>query len=241
MEAWNAFRCLGAAGRHRMLYIKNLEGDAMTRRFGHLVVTTCDPPVPEGRCGNPDGRGGYMDILTGMPQWFIAEDAQSNLQRSAYYPIVHLDTQVTIYMYGMEPKRLQFTLLNAEPDDTLLVTVDWRRENEIDMKKKINGTWQKVEEYPANYTWTSNFGVVPQVPLSTMLAEASQYPSGTHYRNKTAQKYSFLLKGNEKVRLEENQMLRLTMSLDVSVGEFYEKTERLSDNLHCSTHGDTSK
>eukprot|EP00854_Cymbomonas_tetramitiformis_P002112 gene2113-2811_t len=217
VAGWDAYRCAGDAGRHRMLYVKSLDGDGMTRRFGPISVSSCVTPDAEGVCSDA-----VVDTLSGMPWW--RHSAGNHHRRSAFYLIVRMDRQHSIFLTGNAPKKLQFTMLDAEPEDNVMMTLDFPRPNAIQVQRRslANGSWTAVEEYPrCNYTWVSGQGNIPMTPLSTVYSEVASLPSGTHYRNKTAQKFSFVLKGSDTLVVEEQYEVRLTLSLQVSHSDFY--------------------
>ncbi|XP_017158739.1 PKHD1 like 1, tandem duplicate 1 [Poecilia reticulata] len=115
MSAWQSYRCFGL--NYRMVAIESLDSDTETRRLSPVAVL----------------GDGFVDLING-PQdhgWCAGYTCQRRV--SLFHSIMATGRAFDVYFTGVSPQKLRLLMLNADPSESVLVSVFYSNPQRLDV------------------------------------------------------------------------------------------------------------
>ncbi|XP_011607160.2 fibrocystin-L isoform X2 [Takifugu rubripes] len=208
MRTWQGYKCTGLD--YRMLVIESLDADTETRRLSPVAVL----------------GDGFVDLING-PQdhgWCAGYTCQKRV--SLFHSIIATNHSFDIFFSSISPQKLRLMMLNADPAESVLVSVFYSKPQRLDvyadnvLVAPTNAEWNadntdyilKKPTHPGQY--------VPQ--LSAIL--------GTNYFDQDYKMLKVLLRGSQPVEVRTSPVLVIAFELPaMTEDEFF--GENLVQNL----------
>ncbi|XP_075907773.1 fibrocystin-L-like [Nelusetta ayraudi] len=115
VRSWQAYKCFGLD--YRMLVIESLDADTETRRLSPVAVL----------------GDGFVDLVNG-PQdhgWCAGYTCQKRV--SLFHSIVATHHSFDVFFSSVSPQKLRLMMLNANPADTVLVSVFYSKPQQFNV------------------------------------------------------------------------------------------------------------
>ncbi|XP_037651430.1 PKHD1 like 1, tandem duplicate 1 [Sebastes umbrosus] len=115
MSSWQSYKCFGL--NYRMLAIESLDSDTETRRLSPVAVL----------------GDGYVDLING-PQdqgWCSGYTCQKRV--SLFHSIVATGHSFDVFFSSVSPQKLRLMMLNAEPSESVVVSVFYSKPQRLDV------------------------------------------------------------------------------------------------------------
>ncbi|XP_068189914.1 fibrocystin-L-like [Antennarius striatus] len=197
MPTWQAYKCFEL--NYRMLVIESLDEDTETRRLSPVAVF---------------GEG-FVDLING-PQdhgWCSGYTCQERL--SLFHAIVATGHKFDIFFTGTSPQKLRLMMLNADPSETVVVSVFYSRPQRMDvyvfddLVPPTNAEWNADG---TDYTLKKPFYTEEYFPkLNGTL--------GSNYFNQDQKMLMMLLRGSEPVEVRMSPKIFVSFALPAMTEE----------------------
>ncbi|XP_056153970.1 fibrocystin-L-like [Lampris incognitus] len=204
MPHWQSYKCFGL--NYRMLAIESLDSDTETRRLSPVAVL---------------GEG-YVDLING-PQdhgWCSGYTCQKRV--SLFHSIVATGRAFDVYFSSTTPQKLRLMMLNADPSESVLVSVFYSNPQRLDvyvdnsLVAPTNAKWNNDES-----DYTLKEPVFPDQYVPQMNST-----SGTNYFDQDYKMLKVLVRGSKPVEIRTSPVLFLAFQLPAMTEE-----EFFGDNL----------
>uniref|UniRef100_A0A667XGZ1 PKHD1 like 1, tandem duplicate 2 n=1 Tax=Myripristis murdjan TaxID=586833 RepID=A0A667XGZ1_9TELE len=194
---WQSYRCFGL--NYRMLVIESLDSDTETRRLSPVAVL---------------GQG-FVDLING-PQdhgWCSGYTCQKRV--SLFHSIVATNQAFDVFFTSVTPQKLRLMILNADPSESVLVSVFYSKPQRLDvyvdnnLVAPTNADWNadnsdytlKEPMFPGQY--------VPQLNSSL----------GTNYFDQDYKMLKVLVRGSTPVEIRTSPVLVIAFQLPAMTEE----------------------
>ncbi|KAM9839131.1 PKHD1 like 1, tandem duplicate 1 [Aulostomus maculatus] len=208
MTSWQCYKCFGL--NYRMLVIESLDSDTETRRLSPVAVL----------------GDGFVDLING-PQdhgWCSGYTCQKRV--SLFHSIVATGRSYDVYFTSVSPQKLRLMMLNADPSESLLVSVFYSNPQRLDVY--VDG--QLVA--PTNAEWNAEN---TDYTLKRPLYPGQYVPElnstvGANFFDQTYKMLKVLLRGPTPVEVRTSPVLFIAFELPaMTEDEFF--GEKLIQNL----------
>ncbi|XP_054620387.1 fibrocystin-L-like isoform X2 [Dunckerocampus dactyliophorus] len=204
VSTWQSYKCFGL--NYRMLVIESLDADTETRRLSPVAVL---------------GQG-YVDLING-PQdqgWCSGYTCQRRV--SLFHSIVATNHAFDIFFTGVSPQKLRLMMLNAEPSESVLVSVFYSMPQRLD----VYVDHQLIA--PINAKWNADNS---DYTLSKPTFEGQYVPAlnaimGANFFDQTSKMLKVLVRGSTPVEIRTAPVLFISFELPAMTND-----EFFGDNL----------
>ncbi|XP_042290990.1 PKHD1 like 1, tandem duplicate 1 [Thunnus maccoyii] len=197
MSTWQGYKCFGL--NYRMLVIESLDSDTETRRLSPVAVL----------------GDGFVDLING-PQdhgWCAGYTCQKRV--SLFHSIVATGRSFDIFFSSVSPQKLRLMMLNADPSESIMVSVFYSKPQRLDVYVDNNLI------PPTNAKWNyDNTDYTLKEPIS-----ADQYVPklnstvGTNYFDQDYKMLKVVLRGSTPVQIRTSPVLFLAFDLPAMTEE----------------------
>uniref|UniRef100_A0A3Q3JRM8 Polycystic kidney and hepatic disease 1 (autosomal recessive)-like 1 n=1 Tax=Monopterus albus TaxID=43700 RepID=A0A3Q3JRM8_MONAL len=208
MNSWQCYKCFGL--NYKMLAIESLDSDTETRRLSPIAVL----------------GDGFVDLING-PQdhgWCAGYTCQRRL--SLFHSIVATSHSFDIYFTSVSPQNLRLMLLNADPSESIMVSIFYSKPQRLDvyvdnkLVAPTNAEWNtdKTDYTLKKPSYTGQY--VPQ--LNSTL--------GTNYFDRDYKMLKVVLAGSQPAEIRTAPVLFISFGLPAMTEEQF-FGENLIQNL----------
>ncbi|XP_044191170.1 PKHD1 like 1, tandem duplicate 1 [Thunnus albacares] len=197
MSTWQGYKCFGL--NYRMLVIESLDSDTETRRLSPVAVL----------------GDGFVDLING-PQdhgWCAGYTCQKRV--SLFHSIVATGRSFDIFFSSVSPQKLRLMMLNADPSESIMVSVFYSKPQRLDVYVDNNLI------PPTNAKWNAdNTDYTLKEPIS-----AGQYVPelnstvGTNYFDQDYKMLKVVLRGSTPVQIRTSPVLFLAFDMPAMTEE----------------------
>ncbi|XP_039978517.1 PKHD1 like 1, tandem duplicate 1 [Xiphias gladius] len=208
MSSWQSYKCFGL--NYRMLVIESLDSDTETRRLSPVAVL----------------GDGFVDLING-PQdhgWCSGYTCQKRV--SLFHSIVATGRSFDVYFASVSPQKLRLMLLNADPSESVMVSVFYSKPQRLDVFVDNNLVAPTNAEWNADQTdYTLRKPIyagqyVPQLNATV----------GTNFFDQDYKMLKVVLRGSKPAEIRTAPVLFIAFDLPtMTEDEFF--GERLIENL----------
>ncbi|XP_058475058.1 PKHD1 like 1, tandem duplicate 1 [Solea solea] len=200
MYTWQSYKCFGL--NYRLLAIESLDADTELRRLSPVALL-----------GN-----GYLDLING-PQdhgWCSGYTCQKRL--SLFHGIVATGHSFDVYFSSVSPQKLRLMMLNADPSESVLVSVFYSKPQRLDVY------FNNKLVAPTNAEWNA---AATDYTLKEPTTAGQYFPQlnateGTNYFDSVYKMLRVLVRGSEPVEIRTSPLLFLSFDLPaMSEDEFF--------------------
>ncbi|XP_066530272.1 fibrocystin-L-like [Hoplias malabaricus] len=185
VSTWQAYKCFGL--NYKMLVMESLDSDTEDRRLSPVAVL----------------GDGYVDLING-PQdhgWCFGYTCQKRV--SLFHGIVATNKSFDIYFTSTPPQKLRLMLLNAKPNEAVVVAVFYPT------SQRLNAYVNNSLVAPNNAQWNSD-----QTDYTLLKpAYTGQYlptlnsPQGSNFFDPDYKMFYILLRGSDPVEIRLSPVL----------------------------------
>ncbi|XP_069372727.1 PKHD1 like 1, tandem duplicate 1 [Paralichthys olivaceus] len=200
MSTWQSYKCSGL--NYKMLVIESLDADTETRRLSPVAVL----------------GGGYLDLLNG-PQdqgWCSGYTCQKRV--SLFHSIVATGHSFDVFFSSVSPQKLRLMLLNADPTESVLVSVFYSKPQRLDVyvdNKLVAPTNAKWNAENTDYTLKKPISAGQYVPQLNAT-------EGSNYFDADYKMLKVVLKGSKPAEIRTSPVLFLSFELPaITNDEFF--------------------
>uniref|UniRef100_UPI0037E8D1AF fibrocystin-L-like n=1 Tax=Semicossyphus pulcher TaxID=241346 RepID=UPI0037E8D1AF len=197
MSSWQSYKCFGL--NYRMLVIESLDADTETRRLSPVAVL----------------GGGYVDLINGPQDHGWCAGYTCQLRVSLFHSIVATGNSYDVYFSSVSPQKLRLMLLNADPSESVRVSVFYSKPQRMDVyvdNKFIDPTNAKWNAAKTDFTLKKPLYADQYVPQlnATM---------GSNFFDPDAQMVRVVLRGSEAAEIRTSPVLFLSFDLPAMTEE----------------------
>ncbi|XP_033493349.2 PKHD1 like 1, tandem duplicate 1 [Epinephelus lanceolatus] len=197
MSSWQSYKCFGL--NYRMLVIESLDSDTETRRLSPVAVL---------------GEG-FVDLLNG-PQdhgWCAGYTCQKRL--SLFHSIVATGHSFDVYFSSVSPQKLRLMMLNADPSESVVVSVFYSKPQRLDVYVDNNLV------APTNAQWNADNS---DYTLREPTYPGQYFPKlntteGANYFDQDYKMLRVLVRGSQPVEIRTSPVLFLSFELPAMTEE----------------------
>ena len=219
--AWAAEVCSADTVRHTTMVIESMDVDTEIRRLSPVAVSAA----------------GFTQLVNGPADHGWCFDYTCLKRISTFYPIVAVGQRHEVYLTSTNPAHTRLHLINAGPDDAVVVSIYYSTANRLNVfladtdeyvedMNMVDGVFkqQLVREgkWPSNQAdgsgWTNEF-------------PTAYHRHGTNAFNRVTRTLDVVLRGDRPLDIRVMPVVQVSMSLAVSVEDFYEAQDDFVSNL----------
>uniref|UniRef100_A0A3P9PH58 PKHD1 like 1, tandem duplicate 2 n=1 Tax=Poecilia reticulata TaxID=8081 RepID=A0A3P9PH58_POERE len=189
MSAWQSYRCFGL--NYRMVAIESLDSDTETRRLSPVAVL----------------GDGFVDLINPQDHgWCAGYTCQRRV--SLFHSIMATGRAFDVYFTGVSPQKLRLLMLNADPSESVLVSVFYSNPQRLDVY---------VEDRlvaPSNAVWNQDGSdYVLREPAYAEFVPHINASMGTNFFDQDYKMLKVLLRGSGPLEIRTAPVLVLAFNM----------------------------
>ena len=204
VSEWNAYLCQKLD--YLMMVIESLDADTEVRRLSPVAY----------------GANGFVNLVNGPMDHGLCDGYSCQERISSFYLLVAEGFNYTLAFTGNNPQKMALHLLQAGADQAVVVAIIYNNPQRLDISVETNGVDSYVvpnnaflESGNLNYREGEAAGFMPSLSDS----------HGSNFYDRISEKLFITLRGKRPVKILTSPVVLLTLSLSVSVDDFFDETE----------------